>query len=108
MASHGDGTTPVWVTEFGWSTHPNVDGLQPWERGVTERQQSRYTAEMMAYLERLPQVGAAFVYRDRDFTSGNLHQDGFGILREDNTRKPVYDVLTCSPAARCLEMAEQP
>ena len=106
-ARRGDHESPVWVTEFGYSTHPDTEDLLLWQRGVSEKEQAGYTAAMLAYFSRFPQVAAAFVYRDRDFTDSDVHQNGFGILRSDNSPKPVYDVITCSPASRCDELASE-
>lgn len=104
-AERGDASSPIWVTEFGYSTHDDLPELQPWQRGVTEQEQAQYTAEMMAYFTTIPEVAAAFLYRDRDFDDADAHQNGFGILRLDNSPKPVYAVLTCSPTSRCEELA---
>lgn len=104
MQERGD-TSPIWVTEFGWSTHPPEPGLQPWERGVTEQQQAAYTADVLALLGTIPRVHAAFVYRDRDFTDMGTHLDGFGILRADNSPKPVYAVLACASVELCRAAA---
>ena len=104
-ARRGDPDSPIWVTEFGYSVHRDDPGLPAWQAGVTEQEQAHYTAGMLAYFAAIPQIEAAFVYRDRDFTDVDVHQNGFGILRSDNTAKPVYGVLTCSPGARCAELA---
>ncbi len=103
---HGD-RSPIWVTEFGYSTHGQEDG-PAWQRGVTEDEQARYTAAMLAYFGSVDRVEAAFVYRDRDFpdTDDLTHLNNFGILRADGSTKPVYGVLTCSPASECARMAE--
>ena len=104
-ARRGDPDSPIWVTEFGYSVHPDDATLPAWQAGVSEQEQARYTAGMLAYFASISQVAAAFVYRDRDFTDVDVHQNGFGILRADNTAKPVYTVLTCSPATACADLA---
>jgi hypothetical protein len=104
-ASRADPDSPIWVTEFGYSVHDDDGGLEPWQRGVTLEQQAQYTAAMMGYFASVPGVDAAFVYRDRDFDDTDVHLNGFGLLRRDNTPKPVYEVITCSPIARCEELA---
>lgn len=96
---------PVWVTEFGWSTHGDFPGMQLWQRGVTEEEQASYTAGMLAWFSELPQVQAAFVYRDEDFVNSDPHRNGFGILRADGSPKPVYEVLTCATASACGDVA---
>lgn len=104
-ARRGDQDSPIWVTEFGYSVHADDPSLPAWQAGVTEQQQARYTAGMLAYFASIPQIEAAFVYRDRDFEDVDVHQNGFGIIRADNSPKPVYSVLTCSPAENCADLA---
>lgn len=93
MAAHGDSTVPIWVTEFGWSVHANEVGTEPWNRGVTEQQQAAYTVATFDILAQWPQVKNAFVYAERQKATGNLHQDGYGLLNRDFTPRPVYNAL---------------
>ena len=101
------GAPAIWVTEMGWSTAPDDDTAPTWQRGVTEAQQARYTAEMLSWLAKLPRVKAVFVYRDRDFEPVQAHLDGFGVLRADTSPKPVFDVITCPSRAACRADARQ-
>lgn len=73
LDDRGLSDTPVWVTEFGWSTHDDFSGMQSWQRGVGEKQQARYTAAMLASFGEIPQIEAAFIYRDRDFADADPH-----------------------------------
>lgn len=102
---HGLTETPVWVTEFGWSTHADFRGMQRWQRGVDEEEQAKHTAAMLATFSQFPQIQAAFIYRDRDFTDANPHMNGFGVVRADGSVKPVFAVLNCSSAADCRARA---
>lgn len=93
----------IWVTEFGYSSHPDDPQLAEWQRGVTQIEQAEYTAQMLAYLSGFSQVHAVFVYRDRDHEGLDPHQDGFGVLNADNSPKPVYAVIACGSVAACSE-----
>jgi hypothetical protein len=105
LDDRGLSETPIWVTEFGWSTHPGFPAMEAWQRGVDEEQQAQYTAAMLALFSRIPQIEAAFIYRDRDFTDSDPHRNGFGILRADNSPKPVYTVLTCPTTEACRALS---
>ena len=94
MVDRGDSHKPIWATEFGWSTHANTSTTAGWARGVTEAQQADYTVRALKFVAaHHPYVSNMFVYNERDKASGDIHQDGFGILRRDLTPKPVYTSL---------------
>ncbi len=99
MASNGDGSVPVWVTEFGWSVHANAAGAKPWDMGVTADQQARYTVGALDLMARWPQVTQAYVYAERQKATGNVHQDGFGLLNRDLSPRPVYLALAARAKA---------
>jgi hypothetical protein len=101
MSRHGDSNTPIWVTEFGWSTHADRRASASWERGVNLRQQARYTAGMLEYLRSFPQVDAAFTYRDQDFKGHGRHQNNFGLLDRDGQPKPAHLVMACVSPRLC-------
>ncbi|MEI2621481.1 MAG: cellulase family glycosylhydrolase [Candidatus Nanopelagicales bacterium] len=107
LARRGEPERSIWVTEFGWSVHPNSPDTPGWQRGVTLYEQAAYTAQMLAQFATIRQVEAVFVYRDRDFLDSDIHSNGWGILGYDNHPKPVYDVVTCSSASRCRELARE-
>ena len=93
MVSRGD-RKPIWATEFGWSSHPNAGGEAPWNTGVTEGQQARYTVAAIRLLRRdHPYVTKAFIYNEREKETSDPHQNGYGILRADMSPKPVYLAL---------------
>jgi hypothetical protein len=99
------GAPDIWVTEMGWSTAPDDSTAPAWQRGVTETQQARYTAGMLAWLSTMRRVKAAFVYRDRDFAPVQTHLDGFGVLRADTSAKPAFGVVTCPSRHACRVIA---
>jgi hypothetical protein len=93
MLRHGD-RRPVWVTEFGWSSHRNRGGEANWERGVTRRQQAVYTVNALRLLRReFPFVRNAFLYTDRANPAEGIHQAGYGLLTHRLRPKPVYHAL---------------
>ena len=98
MAANGDSTLPISVTEFGWSVHANALGTATWDLGVTEQQQADYTVGAMDLLGTWPQVKSAYVYAERQKATGNLHQDGYGMLRRDLSPRPVLTALAARAA----------
>jgi hypothetical protein len=93
MLSHGD-RRPIWLTEFGWSSHANTGTEKPWNMGVTEAQQASYTVSALKLLrERHPYVTAAFIYNEREKETSDVHQNGYGIMRKDGSAKPVYSAV---------------
>lgn len=94
MTEYGDGNKPVWFTEFGWSTHANTSSTPPWELGVSEAVQADYLEETFNLLRsEYPTVEQVFWYNLRTKATGSLHQDGYGLLQRDLTRKPVMERL---------------
>lgn len=94
MVRNGDGAKPVWITEFGWSAHPNDGTEQNWARGVTLEQQADYAVRALRFVGAdFPYVQNMFWYNERDRDSGNVHEDGFGLLYRDLAEKPVYRAI---------------
>jgi hypothetical protein len=90
--AHGD-TSPLWVTEVGYSTHDSGDDVENWKRGVSEVEQAAYTLGTLILLDRYG-VAACYLYVDRDMAdTSDPHERNFGLLRTDNTPKPVLDLL---------------
>lgn len=95
-SGNGD-TTPLWATEWGWSTHadyPNTSTkkVENWQRGVTEAQQATYTVDALPILASKG-IERAYVYVDRDLAITDPHEANFGLFRKDWTAKPVVDAL---------------
>jgi hypothetical protein len=96
MRAHGDGGTPIWFTEFGWSAHANPVGTPVWFRGVSEATQADYLRRTLVLLRtRYPQVTNVFWYTSRDLVTGKLHPDHRGLLRRDFTPRPALAVVRC-------------
>jgi polysaccharide biosynthesis protein PslG len=94
MDRYGDGSKPVWFTEFGWSSHPNYGGEQSWQLGVTEQQQADYLVRAFKYAKaNWPNVKVMFAYEARNETCCDTQNNNFGLLHRDLTAKPVYSAL---------------
>ncbi len=94
MARHGDGGKPIWFTEFGWSTHPNRPGLEPWQRGVTPEEQAAYLSRAVALVQlRYPYVERAFWYKDAARSGEGEIYAGYGLLKADLSPRPAYAAL---------------
>lgn len=94
-AEHGD-TSPLWATEFGWSTHDNSSyppDQPPWKKGVTETEHAAFMLGAFILLEQYD-VAAAYPYTDWNTGGGDAQEANFGFLRDDRSPKPVVDVLT--------------
>jgi hypothetical protein len=95
MASYGDAAKPIWFTEFGWSAHANWSGIQNWQRGVTPEQQGDYFVRAIQYTAaNYPYVLVMFWYKERAQPgSSNVHEEGYALLNDDLTERPVYTRL---------------
>jgi plastocyanin len=91
MKAHGDGSKEIWLTEYGWSSHANTGSEPNWKRGVTQAQQADYLVRSLRYLgTHRPYVTQVFWYEERNETSGDVHEDNFGLLTSDLVEKPAY------------------
>ena len=81
MAKHADGDKPVWITEFGYIT-----GKKGW---VTEKRQAVYLRE--AYSELVKGHFQALFWFSLGEVGGD-NGDNFGLLREDGSKKPAYQI----------------
>ena len=87
-AAAGD-RTPIWVTEFGWSTCNSGHGAC-----VSESKQGDYTAAGFAALGGMPDVEAAVAYNLRaNGSDAGSFEDNFGLVRRDYAPKPGYEAL---------------
>ena len=92
---------PVWITEYGWSTSRDDPDTVAYRRGVDERTQARYLTQGLEQFGRKPWIDAAFWYTDIDHTTGDPHQDGFGLLRVDGSPKLSYYAMQCAVSGVC-------
>lgn len=101
MERHGDGDKPIWLTEFGWSSHRNTGSESNWARGVTEQQQADYLVRSIELVRRtMPYVTHMFWYTDRDFDADTVHNSHYGLLRADGNPKPALSELRAYLSAR--------
>lgn len=97
MAEHGDGSKPVWWTEFGFSVHSN-DGVDPsemWLLGLPDDRTSGDYLRRAFELARLryPQVRVAIVYTA--YSSESTQQkEGYRLLRPDGQPLPQLSMLS--------------
>jgi len=86
--AHGD-STPIWATEFGWST---CAGGSNW--CVSEAVQAAYTPKAFRLLANMPYVKAGIVYNLRDKGTDPVGiESNYGLLKRDYTPKPAYAAL---------------
>lgn len=94
MKDHGDGSKPIWFTEFGWSSHANREGMENWERGVSEDEQADYLVRSIEYVkENFPYVENMFWYNERNRDRDDVQTSNYGLLYRNLSPKPVYDRL---------------
>jgi polysaccharide biosynthesis protein PslG len=94
MEKQGDSVKPIWFTEFGWSSHKDGRRAEPWEKGVSEKEQAKYLVQTLKLVEkRYPYVTNLFWYKERDGASGDIHLDNYGLLERDLDPKPAYRAL---------------
>lgn len=87
QVANGD-STPLWLTEFGWSS---CTGGRPC---VSRDQQASYTAKSTAIAAAEPYVRAYTLYALRDEgVSAARRNDNYGIVDRGYNKKPVYDAL---------------
>ncbi len=88
FAAHGAGTKPLWITEIGWSTCPDNDRFC-----VSERRQAADIRSLFALLRHRwrSYVRGVFLYKlTSDPGSASDHENWFGLMRANGTRKPAW------------------
>ncbi len=84
MARHGDGGSPIWLTEFGAPTGTS-------EVSVSEQDQAEQLTTGIEEARQRCYTGPLYVYSLRDAgTDPADPEDNFGLLRADGTPKPAY------------------
>ena len=104
MRANGDSDPQIWVTEYGWSSHPNSaypDPIPNWKRGVSQAQQAQYMIDMQGLLSQWPQVEASFWYAAWSEDSGDVHEDNWGLLTRNFARKPAFYAMRCIAGGVC-------
>lgn len=88
MKAHGDGTKPIWWTEFGTSVHPNDGIKQTWLFGVANDQTAGdyMVRSFKLAAAQYPQVQVGTVYTAYRPSAGiSAHQYGYRLLEADGT-----------------------
>lgn len=75
---HGDAHKPIWLTEIGWSTG---------DPGITEDVQARLLVQAMVTALTLRPIGVEKTFW---FCVKDWGGPGYGLLRDDGSRKPAY------------------
>ena len=94
MNLYGDEDKKVWLTELGWNS--NDVGEQNQADYLTSSYEICRTLTDPAYPELGPYIRTYSWFKYNDDVTG-----GFGLIREDETKKPsyyAYDALRCWPA----------
>lgn len=88
-AAH-DANKPMWITEVGWSTAPNV------EDRVSEATQATYTRQaVVRAFDEWSYVKRFYLYSyDRDSGNTSDREGYFGVRRQDGSYKPAWTALT--------------
>ncbi|MCW3004715.1 MAG: glycoside hydrolase family 5 protein [Conexibacter sp.] len=89
--AHGD-TTPLWLTEFGYTSCAGANGRPSWLADhpcVTAKVQAQNLEDVFAATARTSWLAAAVVYAFHDETTAYQ----FGALDRRGKRKPAYAVL---------------
>jgi hypothetical protein len=84
----------VWITELGWSTHPNQSSTKPDQRGVDDNTQAADVAAVGRLLAtRFPYVTTLIWYEARDEAGLGPQEANFGVLHVDLSPKPAFASL---------------
>jgi polysaccharide biosynthesis protein PslG len=85
--ANGD-TTPLWLTEFGWSSCYPRHKVHEEQACVTAQTQGSNLADVFHSLAHTPYVAAEVVYDLQ-----NSGEEQFGVLTASGARKPAYTPL---------------
>jgi hypothetical protein len=94
MAAHGDGDTPIWMTELGWSSTTKTCTRGAWAgkkpAGVGEDNQAVYLKQAYHCLTFDPYVQVALWFNLQDLTPADDELNRYGLLRYDHSQKPAW------------------
>ncbi len=99
MKAHGDGATPLWLTEFGWgSAPPDRFGINQGAAGQGRLLRESFEAVLRNRAAWNVQRLFWFLWRDPAPDSPFAHRCSFcgsaGLLRHDRTAKPAHNAFT--------------
>lgn len=88
MVAHGDGATPMYITETGWNDHPR------WTRAVRPGQRITYTLDALRYAEeKWPYVEMIAIWAFRFPAPTRSYMDYYTLVTPEFVRKPLYEAL---------------
>jgi hypothetical protein len=94
MAAHGDGGTPIWMTELGWSSTNRTCARGAWAgkkpAGVGEANQATYLKQAYHCLALDPYVQVAMWFNLQDLSATDDELNRYGLLRADHSQKPSW------------------
>ena len=94
MAAHGDGATPIWMTELGWSSTTKTCSRGTWAgkkpAGVGEANQAVYLKQAYHCLGFDPYVQVAMWFNLQDLSATDDELNRYGLLRADHSQKPSW------------------
>jgi hypothetical protein len=97
MAAHGDGATPIWMTELGWSSTTKTCGRGTWAgkkaAGVGEANQATYLKQAYHCLAGDPYVQVALWFNLQDLSATDGELNRYGLLRYDHSQKPAWSAF---------------
>jgi hypothetical protein len=80
-------TSPIWISEFGWSTTASCNPP------ISEAQQASYLQQAVHCLSTVPYVPVAEWYELQDLGTADTPDNRFGLLRPDFSQKPAFSAL---------------
>jgi hypothetical protein len=94
MAAHGDGDTPIWMSELGWSSTTKTCARGQWAgkkaAGVGEADQATYLKAAYHCLALDPYVTVALWFNLQDLSATDDELNRYGLLRYDHSQKPAW------------------
>jgi hypothetical protein len=96
MLANGD-SSPIWMTELGWSTSTQVCNSGAWAgqkpAGVNPQQQATFLLQAYHCLAQDPYVQVAIWYGLQDNEPFDSPRGSYGLLDSNLTPKPSYEAL---------------
>jgi len=88
LRDNGDGTMPLWLTEFGWNSAPDPAQLGP-DEARNRMLQADYLKRAFEIVAGLDDVAHAFWFCYQDWSDG-VHLQHFGLVNSHLEPKPAY------------------
>lgn len=92
MRANGDSAKKIWITEYGAPTTG--------ANGVSEAAQSSELVQAISRVKHLSWIGSFYIYTWHDLPALAAADNGFGMLAENNTKKPAYAAVSAALHSR--------